>query len=85
MNRKTGLLVLRNGALRWSTPHTLNDPYDCRMNLRFDPDDALRMETLRRLFDNFYGTNEPPVANSLGEAILRVRGKYPSMPFDAFR
>ncbi|MER2097478.1 MAG: DUF2971 domain-containing protein [Pseudomonas qingdaonensis] len=56
MTYSTAKIVLENQTLRWSTPATLNDPYDIQFDLRinFDRDKVLR-DTLDKLWKVFIG------------------------------
>ena len=51
MSRDTGRIVLENRTLRWSTPGTLNDPYDVQFDLQFDiKRDVVKQTTLDKMW-----------------------------------
>jgi hypothetical protein len=67
MSRQTGRVVLANRTLRWSTPRTLNDPYDVQFDLHIDVDrEAVRAASLDKMWDAFYGNAPAPVGNRFG-------------------
>lgn len=85
MNRATGRIVLENRTLRWSTPGTLNDPYDMQFDLHIDIDrEAVKVATLQKLWDAFYGDQPAPVGNILGAVIQSVRGIFPQLTREEF-
>lgn len=56
MTYSTAKIVLENQTLRWSTPATLNDPYDIQFDLRINFDrDAVLMDALEKLWKVFSG------------------------------
>ncbi len=85
MNRATGRIVLKNRTLRWSTPGTLNDPYDMQFDLQIDIDrEALKATVLEKLWDAFYGDQPAPVGNPFGAVIKGVRDVFPNLTRQAF-
>ena len=85
MNRATGRIVLENRTLRWSTPGTLNDPYDMQFDLHIDIErEAVKVATLQKLWDAFYGDQPVPVGNILGAVIQSVRGNFPQLTREEF-
>jgi hypothetical protein len=85
MIRATGRIVLENRTLRWSTPGTLNDPYDMQFDLHIDIDrEAVKAATLQKLWDAFYGDQPAPVGNILGAVIRSVRGVFPKLEREEF-
>lgn len=56
MTYNTASIVLKNQTLRWSTPATLNDPYDIQFDLRIDFDrDKILEDALEKLWKAFTG------------------------------
>lgn len=56
MTHSTANIVLENQTLRWSTPATLNDPYDIQFDLRVDFDrDKVLHHALDKLWKVFTG------------------------------
>src|SRR5215469_12806052 len=77
--------VLRNRTLRWSTPGTLNDPFDAQFDLRAEIDRLkVKAATLDRLWDAHYGENPAPAGNRLGEVIQAFRGVFPRLSREDF-
>ncbi|MGH6937386.1 DUF2971 domain-containing protein [Hypericibacter sp.] len=84
-SRGTARAVLENQTLRWSTPATLNDPYDVQFDLHIEVDrDAVKAAALQRLWDAHYGDQPVRVGNKLGEAIRVVRGFFPRLSREEF-
>jgi hypothetical protein len=80
MSRGTGRIVLENRTLRWSTPGTLNDPYDMQFDLRVEIDrEAVKASALQKLWERHYGNQVPPAGNDLGVAINALRGIFPRL------
>jgi hypothetical protein len=70
VNRTTGKIVLENRTLRWSTPGTLNDPYDMQFDLHMEVDhEVVKALVLQKLWDGFYGGQIVPADNRLGAII----------------
>jgi hypothetical protein len=84
MSAATAHIVLANQTLRWSTPGTLNDPYDMQFDLRYEVDQqAVRRLALEKLWEAYRGA---PVAvgNILGVLIGAIRAKIPDMQREEF-
>lgn len=85
MSRGTGRLVLKNGTLRWSTPGTLNDPYDMQFNLHFDVDrQSVISATLEKLWLSHYGDDPVPAGNQFGRLVNAFRGRFPQLSRETF-
>jgi hypothetical protein len=71
----TAEIVLTNRTLRWSTPGTLNDPFDMQFDLaaRVNEDRVCEL-ALQKLWDALYGDGPIRVGNSLGRLLTRARG-----------
>jgi hypothetical protein len=69
---KTCRAALEHRTLRWSTPATLNDPFDIQFDLHLKVDRAkVKQLAAQKLSDGLYGDRPAPVGNVLG-ALLRV-------------
>lgn len=82
--RCTAHIVLANQTLRWSTPGTLNDPYDMQFDLRYEVDQqAVRRLALEKLWEAYRGA---PVAveNIFGVLVGAIRAQIPSMQREEF-
>lgn len=85
MNRQTARSVLEKGTLRWSTPGTLNDPYDMQFDLHVDIDRPLvKSVALQKLWDAHYGDKPAPAKNDLGKVIQALRGTFPKLTREEF-
>ena len=85
MSRETAKAVLQNCTLRWSTPGTLNDPYDMQFDLHIDVDrEAVKAAALQKSWDAHYGDAPVPVGNKLGEMIQALRGIFPKLTREEF-
>lgn len=85
MSRQTAKTVLTNGTLRWSTPGTLNDPYDMQFDLHLDLDkEAVKTRALQNLWDAFYSAQPAPAGNILGETINVLRHRFPRISREDF-
>jgi hypothetical protein len=63
-------LVLQNRTLRWSTPATLNDPFDVQFDMEIKVTKAeLKEPSLERLWSVYLGEIAPNPANQLGGVI----------------
>jgi hypothetical protein len=83
--RGTARAVLGNQTLRWSTPATLNDPYDVQFDLHIEVDkEAVKKAALQKLWDAHYGTQPIQARNKLGDAINLVRGVFPKLSRQEF-
>jgi len=84
MSAATAHIVLVNQTLWWSTPGTLNDPYDMQFDLRYEVDrDVVRRLALEKLWEAYRGA---PVAvgNVLGVLVQAIRAKLPNMRREEF-
>jgi hypothetical protein len=80
VSREVGRAVLTNRTLRWSTPGTLNDPYDMQFDLRVDIDkEAVKTPALGKLWEGHYGKQPVPAGNQLGALVHRLRGQFPQL------
>lgn len=85
MTRATARVVLEQRTLRWSTPGTLNDPYDVQFNVHLGIDRAaVKAAALQTLWDAHYGDNPPVMPNALGQVIGLVRGLFPRLSREEF-
>jgi hypothetical protein len=85
MSRDTGRIVLENRTLRWSTPRSLNDPYDVQFDLQVDMDrDAVRAAALAKMWDAFYGEGDFVPGNQFGVVIQVLRKIFPKLPREEF-
>ncbi|MBZ9705703.1 DUF2971 domain-containing protein [Mesorhizobium sp. ESP7-2] len=85
MSFSTAKAVLTNGTLRWSTPGTLNDPYDIQFDLAITADRArLKEASLAKLWEVFKGERAVVAGNILG-AVVRTMGlRVPDLSRDQF-
>lgn len=74
MTYSTAQIVLENQTLRWSTPATLNDPYDIQFDLQlsFDRDKVLR-DTLDKIWKVFAAELTGDPDNGMTKAINFMR------------
>ncbi|MDO8802183.1 DUF2971 domain-containing protein [Phenylobacterium sp.] len=80
MPASTARVVLGNQTLRWSTPATLNDPFD--MQFAFQPgidQDVVRPLAMQKFWNHYSGElgDRPP--NALGLLIRITRERMPGM------
>jgi hypothetical protein len=84
-SRRVGRIILENRTLRWSTPGTLNDPYDMQFDLHIEADrEAVKRLALEKLWDAHYGLQPAPVGNPLGLLIRAFRGIFPQLTREEF-
>jgi hypothetical protein len=85
MTYSTANIVLTNQTLRWSTPATLNDPYDIQFDLRinFDRAEVLRA-TLEKLWKVFTGELQGHPENRMSAVIDRMRPILKGIPKKSF-
>lgn len=73
-----GRIVLADRTLRWSTPRTLNDPYDMQFDVHVDIDKAAaKALALQKSWDAHYGSEPNIMGNPLGAAIRFFRPYFP--------
>lgn len=70
-----GEVVLRNRTLRWSTPQTLNDPFDMQtgLDLAFNKAEVVDI-ALEKSWESFNNV-EAPIGNALGVMLAFMREK----------
>lgn len=81
MTYSTAQIVLENQTLRWSTPATLNDPYDIQFDLQlnFDRNKVLR-DTLDKIWKAFVGELPGHPDNRMTAAISLMRSHLKGIP-----
>jgi hypothetical protein len=81
MSRSTGRIVLENRTLRWSSPGTLNDPYDMQFDLHIELDQAaVKAAALQKMWDAFYTGDSFPIKNPIGLLLHLYKGRLRDMP-----
>lgn len=85
MTYSTANIVLENQTLRWSTPATLNDPYDIQFDLRinFDRNKVLR-DTLDKLWKVHLGELRGHPENRMTAAFELMRPALKGIPKKIF-
>jgi hypothetical protein len=84
-SRRIGKIILENQTLRWSTPGTLNDPYDMQFDLHIEVDnEVVKAVALQKAWDSFYGEQIVPAGNQFGAAINLLRDIFPRLPREEF-
>ncbi len=84
-SREAGRIILESGTLRWSTPGTLNDPYDMQFDLHVEVDrDEVKRLALEKLWDAHYGAEEPPIGNLMGLLIRASRNSFQQLTREEF-
>ena len=84
MSVGTGRAVLMNKTLRWSTPGTLNDPFDIQFDLNFKINRAVvKTATLQKLWDAYNG-HEIRIGNALGVLMAAFRQSTPGWTREKF-
>ncbi|UUZ68216.1 DUF2971 domain-containing protein [Polaromonas sp. P2-4] len=72
MSQDTGRIVLKNQTLRWSTPGTLNDPYDIQFDLSLNINrEAVKAATLQKMWEA-YCCQPVSVGNAVGALMLLI-------------
>jgi len=86
LSPSTAITVLTNRTLRWSTPPTLNDPFDMQFAFQIRNDfAAVRRRALDIKWDHYNGRLLPnAVPNQLGQAMRLLRGRLPHMTREQF-
>ena len=80
----TALAILKNGTVRYSSPLTFNDPFDCQTELQFDFDpDGFHERVRDRLLELVTAAEEPQVDihNPWGRLIALIRENYTTPGF----
>lgn len=85
MTCSTAKIVLENQTLRWSTPATLNDPYDIQFDLQinFDRNKVLR-NTLDKLWKVFIGELAGHPENRMTAVVNLMRLHLQGLPKEYF-
>ncbi|NWA66738.1 DUF2971 domain-containing protein [Pseudomonas reactans] len=85
MSFSTAKIVLENQTLRWTTPSTLNDPYDIQfdLNVIFDRKKVLA-DTLEKSWKVYQGHLECSKENKMYEVMNLLREHCKGMPKDHF-
>lgn len=85
MSADVARIVLENRTLRWSTPGTLNDPYDMQFDLHFKIErERTKKLALQKMWDAIYGDEIVPVANEMGELLAYLRQIQPPWSREEF-
>lgn len=81
----TAKIVISTKTLRWSSPPTLNDPFDMQFafQLRLDRATARAM-ALEKSWQHHYGALLDRPLNKLGRVIRRLRGEFPQLSREEF-
>lgn len=81
----TAYIIISTKTLRWSSPTTLNDPFDMQFAFQFKVDrPAARILALDKLWEHHYGEMFARPLNKLGRAIRELRGLFPEMSREQF-
>jgi len=78
MSYSTAEIVLKNQTLRWTTPATLNDPYDIQFDLRIDFDRKAALElTIEKFWEIIQGKVQCSINSPMHTVtpILKLRYK----------
>lgn len=79
MTAETAKIVLERTTLRWSTPRTLNDPFDVQFDLHIDVDqDAVRRMALQKIWEDYSSADARRPGNLLGTMIQMLRVRAPN-------
>ncbi|RWQ28466.1 MAG: DUF2971 domain-containing protein [Mesorhizobium sp.] len=85
MSAGTAKIVLANRTLRWSTPGTLNDPYDLQFDLQISADRSrVRPLALERLWEVFKGRRSAETGKPLAQLIQLAGLSAPQMTRQEF-
>ncbi|MER8461013.1 DUF2971 domain-containing protein [Mesorhizobium sp. M0700] len=85
MSLGTAKAVLTNGTLRWSTPGTLNDPYDVQFDLAITANRTkLRAASLAKLWELFKGERDVERGNRLGALVRALGTQRPNLSREDF-
>ncbi len=81
----TGRKIIETRTLRWSTPPTLNDPFDMQFAFQLRVDrQAARARALEKQWEHYYGKLLDRPLNDLGRVIRQVRDGFPRMSREEF-
>ena len=85
MTYNTAKIVLENQTLRWTTPATLNDPYDIQFDLRIDFDrEKVLKNALEKQWRVFTGELKGYPGNPISVMMDKLRPYLRQMPKDFF-
>ena len=85
MTSSTAKVVLENQTLRWTTPSTLNDPYDIQFNLAIDFDRAKVLElALEKSWEVYSGEYQVVAGSQIASTIGILRSSCPNMDKEFF-
>lgn len=85
MSYSTAEIVLKNQTLRWTTPITLNDPYDIQFDLRIDFERATALQlTLDKLWKVINGEVECRKDNPMHILVPFLQASYQNRPKEVF-
>jgi len=81
---ETGLKILENGCLRWSTPGTLNDPYDLQFDLSVNFNaERVQQLSLNKMWAVFKGNAE--ARPGMGQMLRLMGTQLPEMTQSQFQ
>ncbi|WP_285430021.1 DUF2971 domain-containing protein [Pseudomonas sp. fls2-241-R2A-110] len=81
MTYSTANIVIKNQTLRWSTPATLNDPYDIQFDLRINFDrEKILQYSLDKLWKVFSGELTGHPDNQMSVTMNILRGHLQGIP-----
>lgn len=82
---ETGMIILNNRTLRWSTPPILNDPFDMQFAFQLRVDrQVVRAMALEKYWHHHFGPLEDRPINQLGRMVRRFRGQLRPMTREDF-
>jgi hypothetical protein len=80
MSRATGRVVLQDRTLRWSTPATLNDPFDNQFDLHIRIDRELTSARSKaKLWGAYLGVDLPPADTAAGQLVRELCNRRPNL------
>ncbi|MBF6036821.1 DUF2971 domain-containing protein [Pseudomonas sp. P155] len=81
MSFSTAKIVLNNQTLRWTTPATLNDPYDIQFDLKVDFDrDIVKRDAIEKIWKAYKGEYICVEGNKMRSVIQLFREQLPGIP-----
>ena len=85
MTRSTARLVLGQRTLRWSTPRTLNDPFDNQFELHAEIDpERVKQLAMQRLWEDYSAPELVPNDHPLRTALILLRAVVPRRTREQF-
>ena len=85
MSRATARIVLQQRTLRWSTPGTLNDPFDNQFDLHLDLDlERAKTLAVNKLWGIYLGAWHPAAGSPVADSVRRLREARPHLRRDEF-